>query len=162
VIILTSNIGSHHIMAMDDPREMKDAVMGDLRAAFRPEFLNRIDDIVVFQRLERSDLRRIVDIQLDRFARRLATKELSLEVTDGAKEFLANVGYDPTYGARPLKRAVQQYLENPLAQELLAGAFLPGDTVYVTTGEAGELAFERRPPADDGASGVRAPDRLEA
>jgi ATP-dependent Clp protease ATP-binding subunit ClpB len=162
VIVLTSNIGSHHIMALDDPAAMKEAVMGDLRNAFRPEFLNRIDDIVVFQRLERSDLRRIVDIQLQRFGRRLADRELHLEVTDGAKEFLANVGYDPTYGARPLKRAIQQYVENPLAQELLAGAFLPGDTVLVTTGEEGQLAFERRPPADDDAQGVRAPDRLEA
>ncbi|MFW6050639.1 MAG: AAA family ATPase, partial [Myxococcota bacterium] len=150
VVILTSNVGSQHIMALEEEEEMRTRVMEDLRAAFRPEFLNRLDEIVVFHRLDRAQVRRIVDIQLERFRRRLASRDLVLEVTDPAKDLLANLGYDPTYGARPLKRAIQRHLENPLAQEVLAGRFMPGDTVVVDSGEGGELRFERR--AGDGAT----------
>ncbi len=144
VIILTSNIGSQHIMEIDDEERMRAAVMEDLRRAFRPEFLNRLDEVVVFHRLGKAELRRIVDIQLRRFARRLESRELHLEVREAAKDFLGNVGYDPVYGARPLKRAIQKYLENPLAQEILAGRFLPGDTIVVDVDGQGGLRFERQ------------------
>ena len=144
VLILTSNIGSHHIMALDDEAEMRVAVMNDLRAAFRPEFLNRLDETVVFKRLGKVEVRRIVDIQLRRFAKRLAVRELALEVSDGAKDFLAEVGFDPSFGARPLKRSIQQYLENPLAQEILAGKYQPTDTVVVERGGSTGLELTRR------------------
>ncbi len=141
VIILTSNVGSHHIMSIEDEEEMRAAVMGDLRDAFRPEFLNRLDEIIIFHRLARAQLRSIVDVQLQNFERRLAERDLRLEVSDGAKDFLANVGYDPTYGARPLKRAIQRYLENGLAEDILAGRFSAGDTIRVNADE-GKLSFE--------------------
>ena len=117
--------------------------MGDLRLAFRPEFLNRLDETILFHRLGREDVRQVVDIQIARFTKRLAQRELSLDITDAAKDFLANVGYDPTYGARPLKRAIQRHLENPLAQEILGGRYQAGDTVTVDVAN-GDLAFGRR------------------
>ncbi len=148
VIILTSNVGSQHIMSIDDEEAMRAAVMEDLRGAFRPEFLNRLDETIIFHRLSREDVRRIVDIQLGRFAKRLAGRELSIELSDDAKDLLANVGFDPTYGARPLKRAIQQHLENPLAQELLAGVYRPGDIVQVGA-EGGQLTFGRQAGPED-------------
>jgi ATP-dependent Clp protease ATP-binding subunit ClpB len=141
VIILTSNVGSHHIMALDDEESMRKAVMEDLRDAFRPEFLNRLDETIIFHRLDRAQLRSIVDVQLAIFERRLAERDLRLEITDAAKDFLANVGYDPTYGARPLKRAIQRHLENGLAEDILAGRFSAGDTIRVEAGD-GKLLFE--------------------
>ncbi|MFK7992094.1 MAG: ATP-dependent chaperone ClpB [Sandaracinaceae bacterium] len=147
VIILTSNVGSHHIMQLEDETQMREAVMGDLRAHFRPEFLNRLDESVVFSRLEQKDLRRIVDIQLERFRRRLADRELTLSISDTAKDFLAEVGYDPTFGARPLKRAIQRHLENPMAEKILSGAWSPGDTIEVDRGNDGALTFDKRSPA---------------
>ena len=141
VIILTSNVGSHHIMALDDEASMRKAVMEDLRDAFRPEFLNRLDETIIFHRLDRAQLRNIVDVQLGIFAKRLADRDMQLEVTDAAKDFLANVGYDPTYGARPLKRAIQRYLENGLAEDILAGRFTAGDSIRVEAGD-GKLVFE--------------------
>ena len=146
VIILTSNVGSTHIMSTDDPERRRELVMADLRASFRPEFLNRLDETVIFHRLERKDVRRIVDVQLLRFAKRLMAKGMSLEVSDDAKDYLANVGYDPAYGARPLKRSIQRHLENPLAQELLSGRYAPGDTVVVDMA-AGEIAFGKKTAA---------------
>ena len=142
VIILTSNVGSHHIMALDDEESMRKAVMEDLRDAFRPEFLNRLDETIIFHRLDRSQLREIVDVQLRSFEGRLAEREMQLRITEEAKDFLANVGYDPTYGARPLKRAIQRYLENGLAEDILAGRFTAGDTIVVDVGE-GKLVFDR-------------------
>ncbi|MEZ4288381.1 MAG: ATP-dependent chaperone ClpB [Polyangiales bacterium] len=142
VIILTSNVGSQHIMSIDNDTLMRDKVMQDLRAAFRPEFLNRLDEIIIFHRLDRSEMRRIVDIQLARFAKRLATRDLTLDITDQAKDFLGNEGYDPTYGARPLKRTIQKYLENGLAQEILAGTYQPGDVVHVDV-HNGALRFSK-------------------
>src|SRR5258706_5819855 len=125
VIILTSNIGSQHIQAMQErqglePEDRKElirrAVTDDVRKAFRPEFVNRLDEMVVFGRLEREDLRRIVDIQLQQFAKRLARRELTIELTDRAKDLLAEIGWDPQYGARPLKRAIPKQLAESLAQ----------------------------------------------
>ncbi len=143
VIILTSNVGSMHIMSTDDPERRRELVMADLRASFRPEFLNRLDETVIFHRLEREDVRRIVDVQLLRFGKRLMAKGMALEVSDDAKDYLANVGYDPAYGARPLKRSIQRHLENPLAQELLSGRYAPGDTVVVDMA-AGDIAFGKK------------------
>ncbi len=142
VVILTSNVGSHHIMALDDDEAMRKAVMEDLRDAFRPEFLNRLDETIIFHRLDRAQLRSIVDIQLRNFEKRLLERELGLEVSNDAKDFLANVGYDPAFGARPLKRAIQRYLENQLAEDILAGRFKAGDVVRVGVSD-GTLTFEK-------------------
>jgi ATP-dependent Clp protease ATP-binding subunit ClpB len=153
VIILTSNIGSAQMQAIEeraglDPsarRELvKRAVLDEVRKVFRPEFLNRLDEIAVFSRLEQSQIRHIVDIQLTRFAARLARRDLSLDVTDRAKDVLAEVGWDPQYGARPLKRAIQKYIEDPLARKVLAGEFPPGSRVVVDRAPNGELTFSAR------------------
>jgi ATP-dependent Clp protease ATP-binding subunit ClpB len=126
VIIMTSNIRSHN----------------ELRDRFRPEFLNRVDEVVTFEALSKEQLADIVELQLARLRERLAERQLSLEVSDAAKELLAEEGWDPAYGARPLKRAIQRLVENPLALELLEGRFVGGDTVRVDARE-GELVFER-------------------
>jgi ATP-dependent Clp protease ATP-binding subunit ClpB len=144
VIVMTSNIGSHHMLHLDDDAAVRRAVFEELRGQFRPEFLNRLDEIVVFRRLGKEQIRGIVDIQLRRFAERLAARELAVQVTDAAKDFLGEVGYDPLFGARPLKRAIQQHLENRLAEDILAGRYAPGDTIIVDRSLSGELVFRRR------------------
>jgi ATP-dependent Clp protease ATP-binding subunit ClpB len=106
--------------------------------------LNRLDETVVFHQLGREQLRSIVDIQLRRFEQRLKQRDLTLQIDDAAKDLLGNLGYDPTYGARPLKRVIQKNLENPLAEQLLAGKFEPGDIVQVHAGANGELQLERK------------------
>ncbi|MEI8255862.1 MAG: AAA family ATPase, partial [Deltaproteobacteria bacterium] len=143
VLILTSNVGSQHIMALDDEAAMRASVMEDLRRGFRPEFLNRLDEVIIFHRLQREQLRSIVDIQLRRFGERLARRDLRVTVDDAAKDYLGEVGWDPVYGARPLKRAIQQYVENPLAQRILAGEFAPGDIIQVSRVGTGPLQFSR-------------------
>ncbi|MEO6419930.1 MAG: AAA family ATPase, partial [Polyangiaceae bacterium] len=153
VIILTSNIGSGQMAAIeertnlepDDKRELiRRAVMEEVRKSFRPEFVNRLDELVVFQRLDRAELRQIVDIQLRRFAKRLARRDLQVELTDRAKDFLAEVGWDPQFGARPLKRAIQKHLEDSLAKRVLAGEFPPSTVIEVDRGPTGELTFRPR------------------
>jgi ATP-dependent Clp protease ATP-binding subunit ClpB len=153
VIILTSNLGSAHIQAIEDKagldpaarRELvQRAVLDEVRRAFRPEFLNRLDEIVVFNRLDQSQIRRIVDIQLSRFAARLSRRDLSLELTDRAKDFVASVGWDPQYGARPLKRAIQKNLEDALARRVLAGEYPSGTRIIVDVGSDGQLTFATR------------------
>jgi len=132
VLIMTSNIRS----------------VESMREHFRPEFLNRIDEIVEFRPLSREQLGEIVELQLARLRERLAERELTLELTDAAQEAIADAGWDPTYGARPLKRAIQRLLENPLALRLLEGDYVPGDTIRVDA-QHGDLVFtkaERRPP----------------
>jgi ATP-dependent Clp protease ATP-binding subunit ClpB len=143
VLILTSNIGSQQLLLASSEEQAREAVMAELRKAFRPEFLNRLDEIVLFHRLDRKEVRAIVDVQLERFRARLARRELDLEISDEAKDLLANIGFDPTYGARPLKRSIQQHLENPLAQEILAGHYVSGDTIVVELKD-GELVFGKR------------------
>jgi len=143
VVILTSNIGSQHLLASTNEAEAREAVMNELRRAFRPEFLNRLDETVLFQRLDRKEVRAIVDVQLERFRSRLARRDLGLDISEEAKDLLGNIGFDPTYGARPLKRAIQQHLENPLAQEILAGHYAAGDIIVVEL-EEGELVFGKR------------------
>jgi ATP-dependent Clp protease ATP-binding subunit ClpB len=150
VIVLTSNIGSHHIAAIEEREGIPDedkkelirrAMMEEVRKSFRPEFVNRLDEMVVFHRLDRSQLRAIVDIQLAEFGKRLAKRELRIELTDAAKDYLAEIGWDPMYGARPLKRAIQKSLEDALAKRVLAGEFPPGTRIAVDRGPEG-LTFK--------------------
>ncbi len=150
VVILTSNIGSSHIQAINErdlPTEDKKdliraSVMDDVRKSFRPEFLNRLDETVVFNLLDRKDVHAIIDIQLRRFQDRLAKREIFVELTPAAKDVLADVGWDPQYGARPLKRAIQRYLEDPLAKHIIAGEYPPGTQLRVDRGEDGQLTFQ--------------------
>jgi ATP-dependent Clp protease ATP-binding subunit ClpB len=122
-----------------------------LKNHFRPEFINRLDEIVVYRRLGRGELRRVVDIQLGVLRKRLAQRELGLEISESAKDFLAEVGWDPQFGARPLKRAIQRHIEDALAQRLLGGEFLPGDTIRVDH-SAGALSFTRKPASENASS----------
>ncbi len=134
VIIMTSNLGSQMIQEMsgeDQYSAMKSAIMEVVGGHFRPEFINRVDDVVVFHPLGRDHIRKIVDIQLGYLHDRLAERDLHIHLSDGARDKLADAGFDPVYGARPLKRAIQQQIENPLAQEILAGKFKSGDTIEV-------------------------------
>jgi ATP-dependent Clp protease ATP-binding subunit ClpB len=143
VIVMTSNLGSDVIQQMAGEErydEMKQAVMEIVGTHFRPEFINRVDDTIVFHPLERDQIRRIARLQVDILSRRLEAQGIGLELTGEALDLLGNVGFDPVYGARPLKRVIQQRLENPLAQEILAGRFAPGDTIHAEA-EGGELIF---------------------
>jgi ATP-dependent Clp protease ATP-binding subunit ClpB len=143
IVIMTSNLGSG---VFQDPslsaEKRRDEILDDVRGYFRPEFVNRIDEIVVFEPLTREDLRTIVDIQVRALDERLAARKLTLELTEDAYTLLANEGYDPTFGARPLKRLLQRELENPLATKLLSGEVRDGDTVRVAVTD-GELRLER-------------------
>jgi len=141
VLIMTSNLGSEHIGVDTAPEAVTEAVMKAVRSHFRPEFLNRVDDVVVFGRLDPSQIRQIVDIQLEPVVRRLAARGIELIVTDDAKDLLAELGYDPAFGARPLKRVIQREVSDRLALRLLDGTDSEGDSVVVTT-DAGALAFE--------------------
>ncbi len=148
VVIMTSNIGSQYI---NDPTltdaQRRERALAALRAAFPPEFLNRVDEIIVFHSLTREHLKQIVDIQLRRLSKMLAERGLTLRLTDRAREFLAEVGYDPVYGARPLKRAIQQHIQDPLALALLEGKFRQGDTVVADV-EDGRIVFAKEVVAE--------------
>ena len=144
VVVMTSNLGSQRIQELageDRYAEMKAAVMAIVGAHFRPEFVNRIDDLVVFHPLSREHIRKIVDIQLGYLHERLAEREIRISLSAAARDKLAATGFDPVYGARPLKRAIQQQVENPLANAILSGRFRPGDTIDVGVSDEG-LAFE--------------------
>jgi len=143
VIVMTSNLGSQRIQELAGEENydvMKESVMEIVSQHFRPEFINRVDDVVVFHPLSRKHIRAIVDIQLGYLHDRLAEREMTIELSDAARERLADAGFDPVYGARPLRRAIQQQVENPLAQEILQGKFAPGDTISVGIDED-HLAF---------------------
>jgi ATP-dependent Clp protease ATP-binding subunit ClpB len=152
VIVMTSNLGSQMIQDASENSEggdveeqytqMKASVMGVVQAHFRPEFINRLDEIVVFRPLDKTQIRAIARIQLVNLEKRLAERQLKLEVSDAALALLGNMGFDPVYGARPLKRAIQQQLENPLAKQILEGRFQPGETVSVAA-EGGHLVFKK-------------------
>jgi ATP-dependent Clp protease ATP-binding subunit ClpB len=150
VIVMTSNLGSQMIQdaaegngdAEEQYTRMKASVLGVVQAHFRPEFINRLDEIVVFRPLDKAQIRAIARIQLQYLEKRLAERQLKLEVSDAALALLGNVGFDPVYGARPLKRAIQQQLENPLAKQILEGRFQSGDTVEVAA-EGGQLVFRK-------------------
>ncbi|HET7063824.1 MAG TPA: AAA family ATPase, partial [Rudaea sp.] len=148
VIVMTSNLGSQYIQELgggdseEQYKQMKASVMGVVQAHFRPEFINRLDEIVVFRALDKAQIRQIARIQIDYLAKRLTERQLGLKLSDKALDLLGNVGFDPVYGARPLKRAIQQQLENPLAREILEGKFRSGDTVSVDA-QSGHLVFAR-------------------
>ena len=147
VIVMTSNLGSQMIQELagdtdEDYMKMKAAVMGVVQAHFRPEFINRLDELVVFHPLGRAQIREIARIQTSYLAKRLADRQLRIEISDAALDLLGSVGFDPVYGARPLKRAIQQQLENPLATRILRGEFAPGEQIRVET-KGSELVFER-------------------
>jgi ATP-dependent Clp protease ATP-binding subunit ClpB len=141
IIIMTSNIGSHRILEYRgafqgyEYERMKEAVLEELRRHFRPEFLNRVDEIIVFHALSEEHLKQIVDIQVDRLRQRLAERHIKLELTPEARSYLVHVGYDPHYGARPLKRAIQKEIETPLARLILEGRVREGQTVVVGVDE---------------------------
>ncbi|MBE5315355.1 MAG: ATP-dependent chaperone ClpB [Xanthomonadales bacterium] len=147
VIVMTSNLGSQMIQELagdteEDYMKMKAAVMGVVQAHFRPEFINRLDELVVFHPLGRAQIREIARIQTSYLAKRLADRQLKIEISDAALDLLGSVGFDPVYGARPLKRAIQQQLENPLATRILRGEFAPGEQIRVEA-KGSELVFER-------------------
>ena len=146
IIIMTSNVGSQFILdiAGDDSKydEMRDRVMESMRSSFRPEFLNRIDEIVIFHALRRDELRRIVKLQVQRLEQRLSDRRMTLKIADAALDFIAEVGYDPVYGARPLKRIIQRQLETQIAKGILRGDYADGDTIFVDI-ENERLAFKR-------------------
>jgi ATP-dependent Clp protease ATP-binding subunit ClpB len=148
VIIMTSNIGSQYILdvAGDDSQydEMRSRVMDAMRTSFRPEFLNRIDEVIIFHALQKFQLRHIVQLQTKRLEQRLADRKMSLKLSESALDFLAEVGYDPVFGARPLKRAIQRELETQIAKSILRGEFNDGDTIFVDV-ENERLSFKRLP-----------------
>src|SRR5215204_4902443 len=156
VVIMTSNVGSQHLVSTRqfgftsgdgvDFRETERRAREALERAFRPEFLNRVDEIIVFQPLTKEDVLKIVDIMLSRLNKHLESQRVHIEVTDGAKEFLAEEGYDPKFGGRPLARAIRRYVENPLSSRIIGGEFGPGDTVVADRADEG-LTFEAKVPA---------------
>ena len=153
VIVLTSNLGSQLIQEAssiggeEGYTQIKAAVMGVVQAQFRPEFINRLDEIVVFRPLEQAQIRAIARIQTAGLAKRLAERQLRLVISDAALDLLGQAGFDPVYGARPLKRAIQQQLENPLARQILEGRYAAGETVMVDV-VGGHLSFGRGASAD--------------
>ena len=143
LIILTSNLGSQHLSNMTDDQQVGDVepqVMDVVRGHFRPEFLNRLDEIILFHRLSMADMAPIVELQVKRVQKLLADRKIELVLTDAAKRWLGRVGYDPVYGARPLKRTVQRYVQDPLAERLLQGEIPDGSTVNIDEGD-GELSI---------------------
>ena len=146
VIVMTSNLGSHMIqqMADSDYEVVKLAVMGEVKTHFRPEFVNRIDEVVVFHSLADENIRSIARIQLRYLAARLAKMDYGFEITDAAIAEIARAGFDPVYGARPLKRAIQSQIENPLAKAILEGRFAPRDAIRVDY-RGSKMTFEKVP-----------------
>ena len=147
VVIMTSNLGSHIFREYERPEKVRPLLMQELRNTLRPEFLNRIDDVVIFAPLGRDEIARIVDIQLGHLRRRLAARRIELEVTDGARALLGREGYDPTFGARPLKRTIQRLVQDPLSLKLLQRELSDGDTVTVDA-EGDAIVFKRAAPAE--------------
>jgi ATP-dependent Clp protease ATP-binding subunit ClpB len=143
VVIMTSNLGSHLFQEVDSPERVRPLILETLRQSLRPEFLNRIDETVIFKPLGREEIAAIVGIQVGHLRKRLAQRRIELDLTERAKELLAREGYDPAYGARPLKRTIQRLIQDPLALRLLNGDFVAGDTV-VADAENGEIVFRRR------------------
>jgi ATP-dependent Clp protease ATP-binding subunit ClpB len=147
VVIMTSNLGAHIFREYERPEKVRPLIMQELRNTLRPEFLNRIDEVVVFHPLDRDQLTRIVDIQLDHLRRRLESRRIELEVSDAAKALLAREGYDPTFGARPLKRTIQRLVQDPLALRLLEREFAEGDRILVDA-EGDQVVFRRQVTAE--------------
>jgi ATP-dependent Clp protease ATP-binding subunit ClpB len=144
LIIMTSNVGSSAIfdLAEKDPKRARQEAMAALRELFRPEFLNRIDDIVLFSPLGKAHIERIIDLQMTSFLRRVAERQLTLKLTPAAKALLFREGYDPAYGARPMKRAIQRLIQDPLALKILDGEVKPGEEILVDADpKTGEMKF---------------------
>jgi ATP-dependent Clp protease ATP-binding subunit ClpC len=152
ILILTSNVGARDIkknvsMGFSQGKEdeehnvMREKINEEMKRLFNPEFINRLDELIFFRRLKKKEVTRIIDLMVDEMTRRLAEHEITVELTDGAKEFLVNHGYDPIYGARPLKRAIQKYIEDPLADEILKGRFTKGSTIKIKMKNRNELTF---------------------
>jgi ATP-dependent Clp protease ATP-binding subunit ClpB len=138
ILILTSNLGSNYLVDPAlDPEKKKESVLAVVRSSFKPEFLNRLDEIVLFEALGKDDLAHIVDLQLALLEKRLAVRRISIEVTDAARAWLAETGYDPAYGARPLRRLIQTAIGDPLAKLLIGGEVVDGGRVTVDAGEGG-------------------------
>ena len=147
IIVMTSNVGSEHILSVAgddaDYEKMRKRVLQALRKHFRPEFLNRIDDLIIFHTLNREELSQIVKIQIKRIEQLLSEQKIKIELSEAARDYLVNVGYDPVYGARPLKRAIQREMENPLATKILENSFVEGDTIVVDCAD-NELTFRKK------------------
>jgi len=145
VIVMTSNLGSQMIQSMSgqDYQVVKLAVMGEVKTHFRPEFINRVDEIVVFHALDEANIAQIARVQLRWLEKRLQSLEMALEFSDAAVSELAKAGFDPVYGARPLKRAIQQQIENPLSKAILEGKFGPKDTIRVDA-KGGMFSFDKK------------------
>lgn len=164
VLIMTSNVGAHAIqrestigftLEKDETRsyeDMKNKVMEELRKTFRPEFLNRIDEIIVFHALNKEHLKEIVEIMVNDFAAQLLERDVTVEFTQAAKDLIAEKGYDPDYGARPLRRAIQRFIENPLAEEMLRGTYQAGDKIIVDAAD-GEFVFRKAEPVESATTG---------
>ena len=147
LIVMTSNLGAEYLVNLaegEDVDVVRDEVMGVVRASFRPEFLNRVDEVILFHRLRREDMGKIVELQLGRLERLLSDRKIRLDVDREAIDWLANKGYDPAYGARPLKRVIQRELQDPLAEKILLGEILDGSTVKITAG-SDRLIFRAKP-----------------
>jgi ATP-dependent Clp protease ATP-binding subunit ClpB len=137
LIIMTSNLGAEYLANLGEHQDVdavREQVMAVVRANFRPEFLNRVDEIILFHRLKRHQMEAIVDIQLERLRRLLRDRRISLELDESARKWLADKGYDPVYGARPLKRVIQKYVQDPLAEKILGGEIADSETVRITAG----------------------------
>jgi ATP-dependent Clp protease ATP-binding subunit ClpB len=143
IIIMTSNIGSELIKEIKDTEEIEQRIMDALGRSFKPEFLNRIDDIIIFHSLSREHIQSIVDIQISYLKERMQEHNYQIKVSQKAKSWIANIGYDPVYGARPLKRAIQRYIENPLALKILEGAFEEGSEILVDIDENNQITFQK-------------------
>jgi ATP-dependent Clp protease ATP-binding subunit ClpB len=143
IIIMTSNLGSQLIHQTEKIEEIRDQIMDLMKATFKPEFLNRVDEIITFNRLGKEEILKIVDIQMAILARRLEEQDVTIKVSDKAKAYVAEVGFDPLYGARPLKRTLQNLIQNPLAKNIIAGEIRGGDTVVVDAAKEG-LQFRKQ------------------
>jgi ATP-dependent Clp protease ATP-binding subunit ClpB len=144
VLIMTSNVGSEWASgAAEDYEQMRTSMLDELRKRFRPEFLNRIDEMIVFRPLTFEDIEKIVDLQIANLKKTLSENEINLEITDAARDVLARAGFDPVYGARPLKRAVQRLVENPLSKRIIEGGFSKRDTVVISA-KGNELVFKKK------------------
>ncbi|MBT5574601.1 MAG: ATP-dependent chaperone ClpB [Alphaproteobacteria bacterium] len=148
LILLTSNLGAEHLLALDNSEPVEKArekVMAEVQSAFRPEFLNRLEAILLFQRLSRNSMTKIVDIQLNELKSRLSERSITIEVSDAAKSWLSDKGYDPHYGARPLRRQIQIYIQNPLAEQLISGKYVDGDSIFVDVSDLNDsLIFHKQ------------------
>jgi ATP-dependent Clp protease ATP-binding subunit ClpB len=150
---MTSNLGAEYLTQLkegDDSDLVREQVMDVVRSHFRPEFLNRVDEIILFHRLKREEMGAIVDIQLERLLKLLSERKITLELDDDARNWLANKGYDPAYGARPLKRVIQKYVQDPLAEQILSGQIPDGSLVKVTSG-SDRLLFRPRHAVNEAA-----------